>query len=152
MSGVGGCCGAAKAEKWHSNGTAHLSFGKYLGNGVFRYDFNGVMQWTVSGVNQGGCTLSGSGTKPVDENNTGPGIKLAYGSGHYVGTETLNQTFFTIFFTGGGGFPCSGMDQGPKNLDFLQIHRQALLYDQKELKGRSADVGAEGATWKWSFD
>ena len=109
------------------------------------------MHWTVSGVNQGGCTLSGSGSKAVDEDNTKPGITLEYGNARYLGTETLDQAFFTIFFTGGGGFPCSGMDQGPKNLDFLQINRHDLVFAQNELKGRYDFGGAEGAAWKWDF-
>ncbi len=151
VSGVGGCCGAAKVERWTSNGGAHLSFGEYLGDGVFRYDFNGVLQWTVAGVNMGGCTLSGSGTEPVDESNSGPGIRLNYGKARYLGTAALNDPFFTIYFTGAGGFPCSATDQGPKNLDFLTIRRRDLLFNQKKLKGRFNDFGAEGVTWTWNF-
>ncbi len=152
VNGVGGCCGAAKVERWSSTDSAHLSFGEYLGNGVVRYDFNGLLQWTVAGVNMGGCTLSGSGTEPVDEDNSGgPGIKLLYGRARYLGTVALNDPFFTIYFTGGGGFPCSATDQGPKNLDFLTIPRRPLLFNQNSLKGSFNDFGAEGVTWKWNF-
>lgn len=156
ISGVGGCCAAANVERWRSNnGAAHLSFVKYEGQGVFRYDFNGVVQWTVSGVNMGGCSLTGSGTKPVDENNTAgsPGIKLAYGKARYLGTEALSKPFYKIYWSGVDPFgdPCDHSEDGPKNLDFLTINRRRLVFDQKELKGGSGNAVGEGAAWTWDF-
>ncbi|MGZ8665493.1 MAG: CARDB domain-containing protein [Solirubrobacterales bacterium] len=152
VSGVGGCCSAAKVERWNS-ASAHLTFGKYLGDGVFRYDFNGVMQWTVSGTSISGCTLSGSGTKAVDESNSGPGIRLAYGKAAYLGTESLNQPFFQIYWTGTGPFgPCGPhSEDGPKNRDFLQIPRRSLVFDQNRLKGSFGESGGEAVSWRWDF-
>ena len=152
VSGVGGCCSAAKVERW-SSASAHLRFGKYLGDGVFRYDFNGVMQWTVSGTTISGCTLSGSGTKAVDENNSGPGFKLAYGNARYLGTVSLNDPFFQIYWTGTGPFgPCGPhSEDGPKNLDFLQSPRRPLVFDQNRLKGSFGETGGEAVSWKWDF-
>jgi hypothetical protein len=152
VSGVGGCCSAANVERW-SSASAHLTFGKYLGDGVFRYDFNGVMQWTVSGTSIGGCTLSGSGTKAVDESSSGPGIRLAYGKATYLGTESLNQPFFQIYWTGTGPFgPCGPhSEDGPKNRDFLQIPRRRLVFDQNRLKGSFGESGGEAVSWRWDF-
>jgi hypothetical protein len=152
LSGVGGCCSAANVERWRSV-SAHLRFGKYLGDGVFRYDFDGVIEWTVSGTSISGCTLSGSGTKAVDASSSGPGIRLAYGKAKYLGTESLNQPFFQIYWTGTGPFgPCGPhSEDGPKNRDFLQIPRRSLLFDQNRLQGSLGESGAEAVSWKWDF-
>jgi CARDB len=151
-SGVGGVGSAAKAERWHSSGVAHLGFDKYLGDGVFRYAFSGVVQWTDNGINTIGCHLSGSGTQPVDEDNSGPGIKLKYGDGIYQGTESVYKRFYKIYFTGINMFgeDCTQAVDGPANPDFLQIHRESLLFDQDELKG-SSPGDTPGGIWRWDF-
>src|SRR5207249_6332098 len=102
-------------------------FDKYLGDGVFRYALSGVVQWTDNGVNTIGCHLSGSGTEPVDEDNSGPGIKLKYGNAIYLGTEALDKRFYKIYFTGIDMFgeSCAQSVDGPTNPDFLQIHRRS---------------------------
>jgi hypothetical protein len=154
LSGVGGVGTAARAERWHSSG-AHLGFRKYLGDGAFLYVFSGVVQWTDNGINTIGCHLSGSGTEPVDENNSGPGIKLKYGDAIYAGREALDKRFYKIHQSGTNMFgePCSPTPvDGPANRDFLEIPRRSLVFDQRELKGRSHIGGGEAAaTWRWDF-
>ena len=153
VSGVGGVGSAAKAEKWASS-PAHLAFDKYLGDGVFRYAFSGVVQWTANGVNTIGCHLSGSGTKPVNQNNSGPGVKLRYGDATYLGTESIFNRFYKIYQSGinmfGEDCALNPPVDGPVNPDFLQIHRGGLVFDQKELKG-SSPGDTPGAIWRWNF-
>src|SRR4051812_17782204 len=105
VSGVGPCCGAARAEEWHSLG-AHLDFGEYLGRGVFRYDFIGTVEWNDAGVNMGGCTIDGHGETAL---NHAPGPNLDYFAGLYQGQVNVARSFYTydINLSGGGGFPCS---------------------------------------------
>lgn len=149
ISGADVVAGAPKAEKWHSGGDVHLSFGKYLGEGAFRYDFNGVVQWTDNGTNSGGCTYTGSGTEQVDESNSGPGITLNYGRAHYKGTEALRNHFYTIY---NSGFSyCKDNLQGPAALDFMQIPVRPLRFNQNELTGTYSEHAIEGGDWKWDF-
>lgn len=151
VSGDGVVAGAPHGEKWHS-GQADLVFGKYLGGGAFRYDFSGVIQWTDNGTNSGGCTYTGSGTKRVNESNSGPGITLDYGKANYRGTEALDSRFYTIFVSGFSY--CTKNLQGPVAVDFMQIPAQPvrpLRFDQNELTGTFSEPGVEGTTWNWDF-
>ena len=152
ISGVGAVGSASMAERWHSSG--HLGFDRYLGDGVFRYTFSGVVQWTDNGVNTIGCHLTGSGTQPVNEGNSGPGVKLMYGDAIYLGTEALYKRFYKIYQSGidmfGEDCAAKPLVDGPVSPDFLQIHRRSLVFDQKELKG-SSPGDTPGAIWRWSF-
>jgi hypothetical protein len=153
LSGRGGIGSAAGAERWHSTG-AHLSFQEYLGDGVFRYSFGGIVHWTDDGVNTIGCHLDGGGTKAVDEGNSGPGVKLEYGDAVYLGTESLQARFYTIYQSGtdmfGDDCAANPLVGGPSNVDFLQIHRRSLVFDQNELTGSSPGDTPLGI-WRWDF-
>jgi hypothetical protein len=148
ISGDGVVAGAPHAEKWHS-GDAHLSFDRYLGDGAFRYDFIGVVQWTDNGTNSGGCTYTGSGTKRINATNASPGITLNYGRAHYKGTEALDSGFYTIFVSGFSY--CTKDLKGPVALDFMQIPVKPLHFNQNALQGTDSEPGIEGTTWNWDF-
>ena len=148
VNGVGACCGAARAEKWHTLG-AHLDFGEYIGGGIFRYDFNGTVEWNDSGVNMGGCTIDGHGEKAFDHV---PGPKLDYFAGTYQGEVPVGGAFYDITLSGGGGFPCSSTVPGPVTQQILNIKDpKPLVFDQNALTGQFSTPGAEGTTWTWDF-
>src|SRR4051794_5003753 len=150
VSGVGACCGAARAEKWHSLG-AHLDFGEYLGRGAFRYDFIGTVEWNDSGVNMGGCTIDGHGETAL---NHAPGPTLDYFAGRYQGEVNSPRSVYTypIKLTGGGGFPCSSEVPGPVTQEVLKIQDPMVLnFDQNALAGSAGQSVAEGTTWTWDF-
>jgi hypothetical protein len=149
VDGVGGAGSAAGAEKWHSP-DGFLIFAKYLGGGIFRYDFVGHVKWKDSGVTTGGCDVSGQGEKFFQ---SAPGIKLDYFAGTYEG-KLVTDRFYTITFTPQPGSPfCDGSTApGPATREFLNIEPRDLLFDQNELKGSFSTGGAEGATtWRWDF-
>jgi CARDB len=147
VHGVGVAAGAAGAEKWDSSG-AHLDLEQYNGDGVFIYSFSGTVEWNDSGVNSGGCTVSGHDEKAF----AGEGfLLLDYADGQYQGNVVTNR-FYTISLSGGGGLPCSGTVPGPVTREILNIHDpKNLVFDEHELKGTFSTGGAEGATWRWDF-
>jgi hypothetical protein len=147
LNGDGGGGGAANLEQWQS-AVAHLSFGKYLGDGVFRYDFDGQINWTDAGTGSGGCTWSGgSGRSSATWEG---GIRLNYADAKYNGTVEAPDDFsYPISIS--GGFPCGGTADGPLYPDFLTIPRRPLVFGQDELKGKFAEPGPESPTWEWDF-
>jgi hypothetical protein len=146
VKGVGVAAGAAKAEKFHSS-DGSLQFGRYLGGGIFLYDFYGTVEWKDSGVNSGGCTVSGQGKKTYGFT---PGLRLDYLGGTYHGKVLAGGSFYTISIT--GGFPCGSTAPGPATKEVLNIgDPMPLLFDQEQLKGSFSTGEAEGATWRWDF-
>lgn len=146
VRGVGPVGSAGNAEKWSSS-DGLLVFGKYLGGGVFRYDFLGNVGWNDSGVTTGGCKVSGHGEKNFTD---APGVKLDYFDGSYQG-KVVTGPVYTISFTPVQGSPyCTASTApGPFTREILNIKpARNLLFDQKELKG-SFSTG--GASWRWLF-
>jgi hypothetical protein len=147
LNGKGEAGGIFEGEKWNST-DASLVFGSYLGRGVFRYDFDGTVSWTDSGVNSGGCAWNGSGSKAFDDSNSGPGIKLDYRGAKYKGLIEADDTFYTITISGMSF--CNSTADGPIYTDFLSIAPgKALEFDQRSLKGKSTGPEVE---WKWAFE
>jgi hypothetical protein len=151
VHGIGPVAGAALGEKWQSQVPAQLDFTRYLGHGAFAYDFGGTMDWTDHGINSGGCLWQGFGALAIDRDNAGPGITLDYGRGFYRGKETLQDRFFTLTASGGGGFPCHGSQPGPVQKTFLSIPKRSLRFGHTSLKGQNGTAAAENTQWKWSF-
>lgn len=151
IEGVGSSTDIADLEQWQSQGVAHLSLGKYLGHGVFRYDFAGTVEWITDGVNINSCRWSGSGSQAIDETNSAPGIRLKYGDGRYLGTVALNARFYTITISSEFNPEiCSNTTPGPAFLDFLTIGPRDLSFNQNQLMGRFNDRVFD-ITWKWDF-
>jgi CARDB len=151
IDGVGSTAGMADVEQWHSQG-AELFLIEHEGKGVFRYGFSGTVGWTDFGVNIHACKWTGSGSKALDQTNSGPGIKLNYGAGKYKGTVAVDARFYTITISSDFQPPeiCGGTTQGPLYTDFLTIPARDLSFNQNELKGRYVDR-VFNATWKWDF-
>ena len=155
VTGFGGAGGIARSESWENVGPVSLNFDNYRGHGVFSYTFSGTVKWTDSGTNMNGCQRSGTGLKNFDESSSGPGIVLRYEHEDYRGVVgSLEDDFYTIFITDLGlGFPCSQTSTpGPAYEDFLTIGgKQALGYDQDQLKGSYGSGLAEAPKWNWDF-
>jgi hypothetical protein len=148
LHGSGGAAGIADLENWKSL-SADLVMDKYLGDGVFRYTFQGDVQWIDDGINPSGCTWSGAGELNTDA--AGPGILLGYGHGNYQGTIE-HEPFYPITISGPPGFGfCDGTTDGPVISEFLMIPRRHLRFDQHGLHGQFDEGGAEGTGWLWDF-
>lgn len=148
LRGAAGSGGIANLEHWSGSPT-FLTFDKYLGQGAFRYIFNGTVKWTDDGI--GGCVWTGSGTELVDDANSRGGIVLNYATGRYEGKQSLTRRFYTIALTGGGGIPCNDTAPGPVLLNFLTISRHHLGFAQFRLTGRTGAAGGEAPAWAWDF-
>jgi hypothetical protein len=155
VTGFGGAGGIARSESWQNVGPVSLNFDTYRGHGVFSYTFTGTMKWTDSGTNMNGCQRSGTGLKNFDKTSSGPGIVLRYAHGDYRGVVgSLEDDFYTIFITDLHlGFPCSQTSTpGPVYEYFLTIGvKQALDFDQDQLKGSFGSGLAEAPKWNWDF-
>jgi hypothetical protein len=81
-------------ETWQSD-DASFHFAENLGDGRFRYEFAGTLQFTVSGTDAEGCSWSGSDstTLPGGADVAGQGLILDYRKEEYFGNS------------GVGGFP-----------------------------------------------
>lgn len=145
VHGVGLVGSAADAEKWKGKGD--LSFGEYLGDGVFGYDYSGTGSWTDKGTTTYGCAISGAGAKNFEK---APGIDLDYLNGTYSGV--VRTPSFYKYSSGPGGNPFCPSDtyNGPYTREFLKIGgHHKLEFGQTALTGTFSE---SQVTWKWDFN
>ena len=124
-----------------------------LGDGVFRYAFSGIVQWTDNRREHDWLPPERQRHRAGRREQLRPGIKLKYGNAIYLDAEALNKPLYTTYYTGIDMFgePCSPPSfDGPRNLDFLQIQRRRLVFDQTELKG-SSPGDMPFSIWRWDF-
>jgi CARDB len=132
LSGSGPTAGGFN-ERWESNDVDY-QFAENLGDGRFRYLFNGSVTYTASGTDGEGCEVSGSDTASFTGGTDvgGQGLILDYRKEEYFGNSGI------------GGFPftwrrvCEGFLQdevpGPLSIagGFIVVNPQEV--DTKEMR------------------
>ncbi len=156
LSGSGPTTDPGLTERWESFDT-EFRFAENLGDGRFRYLFNGSITYTVSGTDSEGCEVSGTDTASFSGGTdvAGQGLVLDYRKEEYFGNSGI------------GGFPftwrrtCEGFFQdelpGPLSIagGFIVVNPQEV--DLKDMPFGStalADSAVEennGSQFSWLF-
>lgn len=143
-------------ESWQSD-DASFNFAENLGDGRFRYEFAGTLQFTISGTDAEGCAWSGSDTASFSGGTDvgGQGLILDYRKEEYFGNSGIGGFPFLWERSCPNEFP---EDQpGPANVagGFIVVNPQEvdlkdMPFGSTSLAGSSVEEN-NGSQFGWLF-
>jgi hypothetical protein len=143
--------GGSAGESW-SAPNAELKFDQYEGGGVVTYLFHGTVGWIDSGIDAGGCTWSGAGTRTYNGDDSIGDLQVQYLRMSFIGSLGLGRPFYRINVSCPG--QGTGHEPGPFHPEFWATSSEGqqtrLPFGAIFLPG-SPTSGLMG-TWTWRLE
>jgi hypothetical protein len=143
--------GGSAGERWNAP-NAQLKFDQYEGGGVVSYLFHGTVGWIDSGIDAGGCTWIGAGTKTYNGDDSIGDLDVDYRRMSFIGGLAISRPFYRISVSCPVGG--TGHEPGPFHPEFWATssegQRTRLRFGAIFLPG-SPTTGLLG-TWTWQLE